>query len=113
MPDDCIFCKIASGEIHVEPIYSDDEVIAFRDINPQAPVHVLVIPRAHVGSLRELSEVDLGGKLLLAAAKVAQECGIAQHGFRTVINTGDNGGQTVGHLHLHILGGRFMNWPPG
>jgi histidine triad (HIT) family protein len=111
---DCLFCKIASNVIPVTRLYEDDHVLAFPDINPQAPVHILIIPNRHFGSLAHTSttEAELLSELLLATNKVAQQ----QHlgtGFRVVINTGPDGGQTVDHLHLHLLGGRQMHWPPG
>lgn len=112
---DCIFCKMASGEITPDTIYEDDDVLAFRDLHPQAPTHVLVIPKRHVSTLNDLDadSAGLAGKLLLAAAKVADREGIAGQGYRTVINCNTAGGQTVFHLHLHLLGGRPMHWPPG
>ena len=113
MPGDCIFCKIGAGEIAVEPIYEDPEFLAFRDLNPQAPVHVLLIPRAHVPTLMEMSDAGFMGRALKAVQETAKRLGLAEEGFRTVINTRDNGGQTVYHVHFHILGGRFMQWPPG
>lgn len=113
---DCIFCKIAAGEIPAQKVFEDDFVVAFRDLNPQAPVHVLIIPKKHVASVKNLTDDD---KNLVAhifvdvAKKIAAELGIADGGFRLVINTGDDGGQTVHHLHVHLLGGRKMTWPPG
>lgn len=113
--DDCIFCKIVAGEIPATMIYEDERAVAFRDLNPQAPTHALVIPRAHVASLNEASEDDeaLLGHLLLVAARVARDEGHADGGYRTVINTGAGAGQTVFHLHVHVLGGRRLTWPPG
>lgn len=110
----CLFCKILSGEIPAKPLHEDGDVFAFADINPQAPVHVLVVPRKHVASLDHVGEGDgaLLGKLLETAARIAREKGLAQ-GYRVVINTGSHGGQTVDHLHVHLLGGRPMHWPPG
>ena len=113
---DCIFCKIASKEIPSTLIYEDDTVAAFHDLDPKAPVHVLVIPKKHVESLAALREEDkeLAAHILVdVIPKLARELGIREEGFRTVANTGDNGGQTVKHLHFHMLGGRFMQWPPG
>jgi histidine triad (HIT) family protein len=112
---DCLFCKIAGGEIPATLVHEDQEVVAFRDIQPQAPVHVLVIPRGHLSSLDEVDEAHsrILGALYLAAAKVAREEGIAEDGYRTVLNVGPDGGQTVQHLHVHVLGGRAMRWPPG
>ena len=112
---DCIFCKIAAGGIPAAKIFEDERAVVFRDINPQAPTHALVIPRAHVASLNEASEDDeaLLGHLLLVAARVAREEGLAESGYRTVINTGAGAGQTVFHIHVHLLGGRRLAWPPG
>ena len=115
MSEDCIFCKIASGMIPVKFIYEDNDLIAFADINPAAPVHVLVIPRKHLTSLQhaEAADRELLGQAMLALPKIAEQLGLAQEGFRIVINSGKNGGQSVMHLHWHILGGRYMAWPPG
>ena len=112
---DCIFCHIVARTIPATLVYEDDLVIAFDDINPQAPTHTLVIPRKHVTSIAELEVVDVGllGRLMLAGNKISKLKGIADSGYRFVINTGVNGGQTVSHLHLHVLGGRHMAWPPG
>jgi histidine triad (HIT) family protein len=112
---ECIFCKIAAGELNAQIVYEDDEFLAFNDIRPVAPVHVLLIPKTHLNSLLEVGaqQADLAARLLLTAAKVARQLGVAESGFRMVINNGNNGGQTVYHLHLHLLGGRFMTWPPG
>lgn len=112
---DCLFCKIGSGQIPAKVVLQDDEVLAFDDLNPQAPVHVLVIPKRHVVALNEAGAGDqaLLGRLLEAAALVARKKGIAEAGYRVVANTGRDGGQTVFHLHLHVLGGRPMTWPPG
>lgn len=115
MPEDTLFAKIARGEIPSEAVYSDDEFYAFRDIHPGAPTHVLVIPRRVIPRVTDATEEDaaLLGRLLLVANKIAEQEGLAEQGFRYVINCGDWGGQTVYHLHLHILGGRPLNWPPG
>lgn len=115
MASDCLFCKIIAGEIPSNEVYSDDDVYAFHDINPTAPTHVLIIPKKHLTSINEASSEDtaLLGKLLLNANDIATSLGLAQGGFRYVINTGKDGGQTVDHLHLHILGGRALGWPPG
>ena len=112
---DCIFCKIAAGEIPADLVYEDDQVVGFRDLNPQAPTHVLLIPRRHIASLNELQPEDeaIIGRLYSAAAKVAAQEGFAESGYRTVINCNEDGGQTVFHVHLHLLGGRRMSWPPG
>ena len=112
---DCLFCKIVAKAIPAKLVHEDDQVVAFEDINPQAPVHVLVIPKRHAASIAELNEADAGllGHLLLTGNQVAKQKGIAEGGYRLVINTGRDGGQTVFHLHLHLLGGRPMHWPPG
>lgn len=112
---DCIFCKIAAKEIPVELLYEDEEVVAFRDINPQAPIHVLVIPKKHISNLLEITGADgtLLSRMHSVVRQLAEELGVADEGFRLVVNTKDNGGQTVHHLHFHLLGGRFMKWPPG
>jgi histidine triad (HIT) family protein len=111
---DCLFCKIASGAIPVVRIYEDERVLAFPDINPQAPVHVLVIPKQHLAShaAAAAEDTDLLGHLLWAVGEVARAKKL-ERGYRLVINTGPDGGQTVDHLHLHLLGGRAMHWPPG
>lgn len=110
---DCLFCKMVAGEIKPNVAYEDDKVLAFHDLNPQAPLHVLVIPKRHVASLNELEDAGLGGHLLQVAATVAQQAGYGERGYRTVINCNADGGQTVFHLHLHVLAGRAMHWPPG
>ena len=111
----CIFCKIVAGEIPAAKVFEDEHAFVFRDINPQAPTHALVIPRAHVASLNEAGEAEasLLGHLLLVAARVAREEGLAESGYRTVVNTGAEAGQTVFHIHVHLLGGRRLTWPPG
>lgn len=111
----CIFCRIGAREIPAEVVYEDDHVMAFKDINPQAPVHVLIIPKKHIPTLLELSEDDaaLLGKVYLAAQEIARKAGIADDGFRVVANCGRAAGQTVFHVHFHLLGGRPMGWPPG
>lgn len=113
--EDCIFCKIADGEIDSEIVYEDDECVAFRDMNPQAPTHVLVIPRRHVVNLFDAEEGDeaLLGHLNLAARRVAEQEGLEEDGFRLVVNNREGVGQSVFHLHLHVLGGRSFDWPPG
>ena len=115
MADDCLFCKIISGDIPSNKVYSDEDVYAFHDINPVAPTHILVIPRKHLLNVAEAGDEDqeLLGKLMLIANRIAREQGLADKGFRYVINSGEEGGQTVYHLHLHLLGGRRMSWPPG
>jgi len=112
---DCIFCKIISGDIPGDIIYQDDDVLAFRDLNPQAPTHFLVIPKKHIFTINDLQSEDaeLVGKLYLAAKQVAKDEGIAESGYRAVMNCNAGAGQTVFHIHLHVLGGRGMNWPPG
>lgn len=113
--DDCIFCRIAAGDIPAERVFEDDRVVAFRDLNPQAPTHVLVIPRRHISTLNDLGPDDeaLVGHLMVAAKTVAGEAGFADAGYRTVMNCNADGGQTVFHIHLHLLGGRRLHWPPG
>ena len=111
---DCLFCKIASGAIPVTRLFEDEQVVAFPDLHPQAPVHILLIPKQHFASLAHTGsgQADLLGQMLAAAADVARQQNLAK-GYRAVINTGAEGGQTVDHLHLHLLGGRHMGWPPG
>jgi len=109
--ESCIFCKIAGGVIPTPFIYEDEEIVAFRDIQPQAPVHFLAVPRRHVASLKEAQDAQFLGRLLLAARKAAAKTGLEQ--YRLVINTGAEAGQSVFHLHVHVLGGRIMAWPPG
>ena len=112
---DCLFCRIIAGEVPADIIHTDDRSIAFRDINPQAPTHILVVPREHIESLDEATQRDEAtlGHLLRVAARVANQEGLSESGYRTVANTGAGVGQSVFHLHLHVLGGRQMNWPPG
>ena len=112
---DCLFCRIIAGEIPADVVHTDDRSLAFRDINPQAPTHIMVIPREHIESLDEASARDEAtlGHLLRVAARVANKEGLSESGYRTVINTGAGAGQSVFHLHVHLLGGRQMNWPPG
>ena len=111
---DCLFCKMVAGEIAPDTVYEDDDVLVFRDINPQAPTHVLVIPKQHISTLNDLdtSSADVIGKMVLAAARVAKQEGISEQGYRTLMNCNEYGGQTVFHIHLHLLGGRPMGWPP-
>ena len=113
MSADCLFCRIVAGEIPAKLIVETEDCIAFRDIDPQAPVHVLVIPRLHVASLDDLDDPMLIGTMMLLATQLAREEGIAASGYRTVINTRGDGGQSVAHLHIHLLGGRKLTWPPG
>jgi histidine triad (HIT) family protein len=112
---DCLFCKMVSGEIQPDTIYEDDEVLGFRDLNPQAPTHVLVVPKTHISTINDLEDNHsaLVGRLFLAAKKIAADEGIADDGYRTVMNCNAGAGQTVFHIHLHVLGGRPMGWPPG
>jgi histidine triad (HIT) family protein len=111
----CVFCDIVCGKRHGEIVYEDDRVVAFRDVNPMAPVHILVIPRDHIVGPLDFDETNehLAGHLVAVAAKVAQQEGVASDGYRLVLNQGHNGGQSVFHVHLHVLGGRRMAWPPG
>jgi histidine triad (HIT) family protein len=113
MADDCLFCRIVKKEIPAKLVAEDEHCVAFRDINPQAPLHVLVIPREHVPSLDEARDPELLGRLSLMAADIARKEGVAASGYRTVMNTNSAAGQTVFHVHLHLLGGRSMHWPPG
>lgn len=115
MQTECIFCNIVQGTIPAQPVYEDDKLLAFNDISPAAPVHVLVIPKKHIANLLEITPEDNGliDHLMLTIPKIARQLGLDEAGFRLVVNTKDNGGQTVNHLHIHILGGRFMTWPPG
>lgn len=112
---DCLFCGIVEGKIKGNIVYQDDSVVAFKDINPKAPVHVLIIPRRHVAGLLDLTADDgaLIGHIFAVAARLAREQGIAESGFRVVVNSGADAGQSVFHLHYHLLGGRRMTWPPG
>lgn len=114
MPD-CLFCRIAAKEIPAQVVYEDDLVLAFRDINPQAPTHVLIIPKQHVPSVRECEEAHplVAGRLFRVARDVAEREGVAESGYRLVVNTGSDAGQAVPHLHVHLLGGRALGWPPG
>lgn len=115
MSAECLFCKMVSGKIKPNTVYEDRDVLAFRDINPQAPVHVLVIPKKHIATLNDLNQrdEDLVGKLITTAARIAKESGVAESGYRTVMNCNADAGQSVFHVHLHLLGGRVMRWPPG
>lgn len=113
MADDCLFCRIVRKEIPATIVLSDDHLVAFRDINPQSPVHVVIVPREHVASLNEATDAEMLGRLSLAAAEIARREGVADSGYRTVVNTNRAAGQTVFHIHLHLLGGRALAWPPG
>ncbi|KXG78516.1 HIT-like protein [Fervidicola ferrireducens] len=112
---ECVFCKIVKKEIPAAVVYEDEDVLAFKDINPQAPIHLLIIPKNHLSSIMEVDENngDIVKKIVKVAQSLARENNIDKKGFRLVVNTGDDGGQTVHHLHFHLLGGRFMTWPPG
>ena len=111
----CLFCRIAAGEIPASLVYQDDRLLAFKDINPQAPGHVLVIPRRHVATLNDLTAEDDGlvGEMVRRGAAIARELGFGESGYRTVFNCNADAGQTVFHIHLHVLGGRRLGWPPG
>jgi histidine triad (HIT) family protein len=113
MADQCLFCRIVRREIPATIVAETDDCVAFRDINPQAPVHVLVIPRRHVASLNDVTDPNVAGRLAIVAAEIARKEGIADSGYRTVLNTNADAGQTVFHIHLHLLGGRRLGWPPG
>ena len=112
---DCLFCKIVAGEIPADIVYESETVLAFRDINPQAPTHVLIIPRRHIATINELEESDRDtiGNLYLAAKEIAADEGLSESGYRVVMNCNRGAGQSVFHIHLHLLGGRAMTWPPG
>lgn len=112
---DCLFCKIIAGEIPSTKVYEDDLVFAFRDIEPQAPTHILIIPKQHISSVNEVNDENCAvvGHIFKVAAEIAKSEGIAEDGYRIVTNIGENGGQTVNHMHYHMLGGRSLQWPPG
>ena len=112
---DCLFCRLIKGEIENKTVYEDNEILAFEDINPQAPTHILIIPKKHIPGPTQLGEEDreLVGKIHLVAKRIARDRSIYQSGFRVVINSGPNAGETVKHLHFHLLGGRKLSWPPG
>ena len=112
---DCIFCKMVNNEIPVNKIYEDDDIIAFNDINPEAPVHILIIPKEHIGSVLDINDTNsyLFSKIYIVANELARKYELAEKGFRIVTNCGDDGGQSVKHLHFHLLGGRNFGWPPG
>jgi histidine triad (HIT) family protein len=112
---DCLFCRIAAKEIPASIVYEDERVVAFNDINPQAPTHVLVVPKRHIPTLNDLQPADdaMVGELIRRAAAIASDRGLSAGGFRTVFNTNRDAGQTVFHIHLHLIGGRAMTWPPG
>ena len=112
---DCLFCKMVAGQVPVKPVYEDQDLVAINDINPQAPLHVLIIPRAHIASLNDLrmDHDTLVGSMIRRAAAIAKDHGYSERGFRTVFNTNREAGQTVFHIHLHVLAGRALGWPPG
>ena len=112
---DCLFCKIIGGDINADIVYETDQLLAFRDLNPKAPTHVLIIPRRHVATINDIADEDAAdvGLLFAAAARIAEDEGIAADGYRVVMNCNAAAGQTVFHLHLHLLGGRNFSWPPG
>jgi histidine triad (HIT) family protein len=111
--ENCLFCRIVRKEIPAKIVAETDDCVAFRDVNPQAPTHILVVPRTHVPSLNEVTDPSVLGKLAQVATDLARREGLAEHGYRVVVNTNADAGQTVFHLHLHLLGGRHMSWPPG
>ncbi|MFW5986486.1 MAG: histidine triad nucleotide-binding protein [Halanaerobiales bacterium] len=113
--EDCLFCKIVNGEMDTDFVYEDEKVVAFEDINPQAPLHLLIVPREHISTLLDMEGEDyqISAHVYRVANKLAREKGIAEDGFRLVSNCGDDGGQTVYHIHYHLLGGRELQWPPG
>ncbi|MHB8742844.1 MAG: histidine triad nucleotide-binding protein [Sulfuricaulis sp.] len=115
MTAECLFCKMVSGQIKPNTVYEDDNVLAFQDINPQAPVHILVIPKKHIATLNDLDQETAGiiNNILMKAVQIAKQLEIAESGYRVVMNCNANAGQSVFHLHLHLLGGRIMRWPPG
>lgn len=112
---DCLFCKVVAGQVPATLVFQNDHVVAFKDITPRAPTHVLIVPRRHIATLNELSPEDdaLVGEMVRAAAAIAKEQGVSERGYRTVFNCNPEAGQTVFHIHLHLLGGRPMTWPPG
>jgi len=113
--ENCLFCGMVAGDIPCDKVYEDDSYLAFRDINPQAPVHLLIIPKRHLASVADLDPADAGviGDLAVVGSRLAAEAGLNPGGFRWVFNCGEDGGQTVPHIHLHLLGGRRLDWPPG
>ena len=113
MASDCLFCRIVKGEIPAKVVAQNEHCVAFHDINPQAPTHVVIVPRDHIPSLNEATDAATIGHLNLMAAEIARTIGLSERGYRTVVNTNADAGQTVFHVHLHLLGGRRMGWPPG
>jgi len=114
-PADCLFCRIVAGDVPAQVVHESEHAVAFRDLNPQAPLHVLVVPRRHVDNAAAVSrdDAEITADMLITARRVAEAEGVAESGYRLVFNVGDDGGNTVGHLHLHVLGGRRLGWPPG
>ncbi len=112
---DCLFCKMVSGEIEPDKVFESEELLAFKDINPQAPTHILVVPKKHIATTNDLTQADqnLVGQMVLTAQEIAAKEGIAESGYRLVLNCNQHGGQSVDHIHIHLLGGRQMMWPPG
>ncbi len=110
---DCLFCRIISGEIPSSKVYENNDLIAFYDIDPKAPVHVLIVPKAHYQDMLDAKAQKMANVMFEAAADIAKQLGVAKDGFRCVLNTGHYGGQTVPHMHMHLLGGRILSWPPG
>lgn len=112
---DCLFCKMVSGEIEPDKVFESNDLLAFRDINPQAPTHILIVPKKHIATINDLTQDDqnLVGKMVLVAQDIAEKEGIAESGYRLVLNCNQHGGQSVDHVHIHLLGGRQMMWPPG
>ena len=112
---DCLFCKMIAGDIKTDIVYEDNDVFAFKDVNPQAPVHILLVPKKHVSTINDLEDGDINiqGKLFMAVKTIAKDAGFAEEGYRTVMNCNAMGGQSVFHIHLHLLAGRLMTWPPG
>ena len=113
MSEDCLFCRLIRGEIPAKLVAQTPECVAFRDIDPQAPTHIVIVPRAHIPTLMDVKDPLIMGQMTRLATDIAKSEGVAESGFRVVINTNANGGQTVYHLHMHLLGGRRMGWPPG
>lgn len=113
MPNDCLFCRIVKGEVPAKIVAQNEHCVAFHDINPQAPTHVVIVPREHIPSLNEATDAATIGQLSLMAAGIARTSGLSERGYRTVVNTNSDAGQTVFHVHLHLIGGRRMGWPPG
>jgi Diadenosine tetraphosphate (Ap4A) hydrolase and other HIT family hydrolases len=113
--DNCIFCKIIQGDIPCSKVYEDEKIIAFNDINPEAPIHVIIIPKEHINSVNDLTEAnaDIVSYIFVKTKEIANKLGIGESGYRLVSNCGEHGGQTVQHLHFHLLGGRLLSWPPG